>query len=124
MKLALTAFLLVLAFAICQSTILATQVHLLRRQTRLKTLSSASLPRAHNGPMRMGELRPSQWKIFLLSRPTTLRFLNSTAVTSGTRGTVDKFQGQEAPDCDLFYGDIESCRCSSWNGIPLQLKSL
>jgi hypothetical protein len=35
-------------------------------------------------------------------------------------GTVDKFQGQEAPDCHLFHGDLQSRGCAARNGVPLQ----
>ena len=35
-------------------------------------------------------------------------------------GTVDKFQGQEAPIVDLFDDDLESCRCSARHGVSVQ----
>jgi hypothetical protein len=33
-------------------------------------------------------------------------------------GTVDKFQGQEAPI--VFHDDVEPLRCSAWHGVSLQ----
>ena len=36
-------------------------------------------------------------------------------------GTVDKFQGQEAPIGDLFDGDLKLCqRCAARHGVPVQ----
>ena len=35
-------------------------------------------------------------------------------------GTVDKFQGQEAPSRDLLNGNLDTVRRASWNGVSLQ----